>query len=36
MLGTDGVDEELAIRMRAQWSAFARGEVHGRVPISIR
>lgn len=37
MLGTDGVDEELAIRMRAQWSAFAHGSVHAdRVPISIR
>jgi len=27
MLGDDGVDEELAVRVRAQWSAFAHGRV---------
>lgn len=36
MLGDSGVDQELAVRVRAQWSAFAHGEVYEElVPLSI-
>ena len=36
MLGIEGVDEELAVRVRAQWSAFAHGEVReDLVPLAI-
>lgn len=36
MLGRTGVDDELAVRVRAQWSAFAHGVVHeDLIPLSI-
>ncbi|OKH68353.1 para-nitrobenzyl esterase [Mycobacterium sp. SWH-M1] len=36
MLGRTGIDDELAVRVRAQWSAFAHGVVHeDLIPLSI-